>query len=109
MLDALLNSYALLPGVAAFVVVVVNVLKTLKVVKDGTADKWALGLNVALFAGYVVTTQFFNYDVEGFDEILSGVAGVPAAMLGLVGQLVVSRGLHAGMRGIPVVGKSHSK
>ncbi len=104
MLDALLNSYALLPGVAALVMVLVNVARSVRQISDSNAERLMLLLNLVLFVGYAAATQFFNYDVLGFDSVLSGFAGLIAALAGLIGQVIMSRGMNARLQGVPVIG-----
>jgi len=102
-----LNQYGLLLGVAAFVAALVNVLKFLKIATDGTAANWALGLNLLGFVLFVVA-NIAGLPTAGVDAIVGSLAALIMTILGLLGQLVVSRGVNAGLRGTPLIGYSHS-
>jgi len=104
-LFTLLSKYAALAGVAAFVTVLVNVLKALHVVKDGASDKWALGLNTVFFTVFVFL-GLFKAPIE--QNAIDEIARVAAAVLGLILQWITSPLVHSKLVGLPLVGKSYS-
>ena len=65
---------------------------------DGSAPTASLVINLIGFVLFVVA-NIFGFDTAGIDKILAGVASGLTALLGLLGQLMVSRGVHAGLRG----------
>jgi len=96
-----------LGGFGALIGLIINVLKTVGVVKDGQATNWATGLNlvllIALFVGKVV-----GFDVAGLDGIASQVADTGIVILQLIVMIGGSRLFHNTLRGVPVVGRSLS-
>jgi hypothetical protein len=104
--------FASLVGVSQLVAVIVNLLKVIGLVKDGTADKWAAGLNLAFF----IALCAFGVFVPGLAlEILDGYAGQIAMVLlfilGFIVQITGSQTAHTALSraGIPLIGKSFSK
>jgi hypothetical protein len=103
----LLHTLLSLGGFGALIGLIINILKTVGVVKDGQATNWATGLNlvllVALFIGKVV-----GFDVAGLDGIASQFADSGIAILQLIVMIGGSRLFHNTLRGVPVVGRSMS-
>ena len=96
-LNELLQLFIALAGFAALASVIVDILKRFGL-PDGSAPTASLIINLIGFVLFVVA-NVFGLDVAGIDKILAGVASVLTALLGLLGQLIVSRGVHAGLRG----------
>ncbi len=100
-----------LGGFAALIAVVINVLKTLGVVKDGQAGTWATGLNLAgligLFVAGIVAPEF---EVAGLDATLAQIAEILSLIFAFIIQNWVSKGTHNVFSGgkVPVIGKSYS-
>jgi len=109
-LETLLSLFASLGGVAALVTALVNALKRIGVVKDGQSANASLLLNAAGFLAVILLKVFApTFDFTSADATAGSLAQILVLVLGLVGQLIVSKGLHAGLRGLPVIGKSFSK
>lgn len=104
--------FASLAGVSALVAVLVNLGKVLKIVKDGTANQWAAGLNLAAFVG-LVAFGVFKPDLSM--EILSGYAGQIATVLlfvlGFIMQITGSQSAYDQLKSasIPLISKSFSE
>jgi len=108
-LAALVLLFVSQAGFSGIVAAVINGLKTFGVVKDGQAPAWSLGLNTLGFAGFVALVLFApGYDIAGLDSVLGQVGQLLVLALGLFVQLGGSKLTHAGMRGAPVIGKSHT-
>ena len=101
--------YGSLAGVAAFVAVLINIGKTIGVVKDGSSQQWSLALNVIGFLGFIALGVFTpDISIEGLDQNAATLANILLSLLGLFVQLGVSRGTHNTLKGLPLVGKSFS-
>jgi len=110
MFDNLIAQFATLIGFAALVSVVINILKMVGVVKDGTADKWIAGFNLAGLIALAVAKMFIpSFDAGGVDTQLGAIAQVAAYILSYVGMLLGSKLTYTATRGLPVVGKSNSE
>lgn len=106
----LLVEWAALGGVAAIIAVVINVLKYFKLVADGQAQSWSAALNLiamAVFVGLKIYKP--DIDLAGIDAEIAKVAEIALIILGYVMQLGISKGTHAAVRGVPLVGKSFSE
>ncbi len=106
-LNSLLQQFATLSGVAAFVTVVINWLKVLKVVEDGDAPTWSLGLNLAALVG-LFFANVLKFNIAGLDNIAATIAEIAALVLSLFVLLGVSKVAQTVVRGLPVIGKSFS-
>ncbi len=88
--------------------IVVNVLKHLRVITDGTSDQWHRGLQLVVFTA-VSATGLFGVDFGPVDTVVTQVAQIAAQLLQLLvmfkgGPVVYTKIL----RGKPVVGKTFS-
>src|SRR5690606_19828392 len=93
----------------ALITALVNVLKAVGVVKDGQAPAWSLGLQTVGFGLLVYTRIFYpEFDVAGVDGTAATIAQILVLLTGLFVQLGGPRLMHAGLRGWPVIGTSHS-
>jgi len=99
-----------LGGAAALVTVVINILKTLGIVKDGQSKTWSFILNAGMLAGMVVLKLFIpGLLVEVADNYLNVAAQILVSILGLVALMVpVSTKVHETIKGTAIVGKSYS-
>lgn len=101
-----------LGGVAAAIALIVNVLKTVGVVKDGQAGTWAAGLNliglIGLFVAGVVAPEF---DIPGLDATIAQITEILSMIFAFILQNWVSKGTHEVFSSgqVPIVGKSYSK
>lgn len=96
----LVLQFGLLAGVAGLVMVLVNVLKRFGAVQDGTADKWAAGLNLAFFTALVVLRVFWpDVSLLVVDELAAQVTTIIMFVAGLVFQIVGSGRWYEASRG----------
>ena len=110
MFQDLVGQFVLLSGFAAFVAALVDLLKKAGVVKDGWAPTWALGFNILGFVIFAVAKVIApDLDIAVFDGAFAAVASVLIAILQIVGQQLLSRLTHYGLRGAFLVGTSHSQ
>ena len=110
MLENVLVLFATLVGFAAFVSVLVNILKVVGVVQDDTADKWVAGFNlIGVLAVYALQMFQPDIDVVGIDATLAEIAAVASYILGYVTMVFGSRVTYIALKGIPLIGKSNSE
>jgi hypothetical protein len=108
---ALTIQFVSLLGVAALVAVLVNTLKVVGVIKDGTAAYWASGLGLAAFVTVAVLGIFRpDLSLVFLDQAALKIATVLTFILGFITQIAAAplfhRALSAGS--IPVIGKTFS-
>jgi hypothetical protein len=107
-LTGLAVQFGALLGVAALVAALINAGKTFGIVKDGDAPKWSLGLNGLGFAALLVTRLFApQVDPAVADQVAGQAAQILILVLGLVSQFGFAKLANNGLRGLPVIGKSH--
>lgn len=109
-LQELLNAFLALGGVAAFIAAGLNILKVVGVVPDGQTGTYSLIANAVMF-GLYIAAHIAGFDVSKFDSVLAGIATLITALLPFLAQLLVSKGVHVGLKAlkVPVLGKSFSK
>ena len=108
---SLIEQLMALGGLAALIAVVINILKTFGVVKDGQAGLWSTGLNLAgLVALFVVGIVAPEYDIPGLDGQVAQVAQILSLIFAFIMQNWVSKGTHDVLASgkVPVIGKSFS-
>lgn len=109
MFEQILIEVGALVGFAAFVSLLVNVLKFFGVVQDGTADKWVAGLNLAGVIGlYVVRMLMPDWDVIPIDNTLGEIALIGSYILSYVTMILGSKLTYIAVRNLPIIGKSNS-
>lgn len=108
--------FATLAGVASFVVFLVNFLKAVRLVKDGTADIWFKTLNFVAFVLLVAQQLFFpQFDVMQLDKIAGLLAELGKYVLPMVLTVLFPVAsqfggyLHSQVRGVPIFGSSYSR
>jgi hypothetical protein len=103
--------FASLIGVSGLVAALVSLGKVIKIVKDGTADKWAAGLNLLCF---IVLVVFGVFRPDLATNILDGYAGQIAMIilfvLGFITQITGSKPMYDQLKAasVPLIGKSFS-
>lgn len=106
MLEDILRLFAGLAGLGGLISVLVNLLKAIGLVKDGTSEQWVQGFNLVAFIAvavvYFMKVQVDWAQIDGWLEVL-------ATFLGFVVQLFGSKVTYAVTRGAPVIGFSYSK
>jgi hypothetical protein len=109
---SVLTQFAQLAGIGAAIAALVNVLKTFKVIKDGTAGKWFAGFNLVAIALLVYLKLFQpQIAIEYIDSQAAIFAQVLLIILGYVVQLgsgLFAHGLFADLR-LPYIGKSNTR
>jgi hypothetical protein len=111
-LFSLFEQLMALGGVAAAIALIVNVLKTIGVVKNGQAGTWAAGLNlvglIGLFVAGVVAPEF---DIPGLDATIAQVVEILRLIFAFIVQNWISKSTHDVFSSgeVPIVGKSFSK
>lgn len=109
-LPALLTSFLALAGFAALTAAVINAGKFAGLIADGQAPNVSLALNVVGFAALVIVRIFRpDFDVAATDGVLATVAAVLTSVLALLSQLGVSKLINNGIKGLPIIGYSHSR
>ena len=112
MFESLVAQFLLLLGVAALIGALINVGKKFlpQYFPDGSAPTWSLYLNVAAFAAFVALRIFVpDVDVAGLDSNAQAIADLLIYLLGFVSQIGGSKVANAALRGVPVIGYSHSQ
>ena len=110
-LASLAVQFASLAGFAALVAVLINVGKTVGLVKNGTAGKWSAGLNlIGLMVLLLLRVFVPSLATEQINGIAGQVSTVLVIVLGFVVQFYTSSDVHDALANanIPVIGKSFS-
>lgn len=111
-INLVLQAFAALVGFPAFLAAVINILKRFGL-PDNTANTVNFWANIAAYAG--VAFLVFTGRLEllgGIDITLGGLAKLLADILVILGgsltSMAMARQYHSGLRGLPLVGTSHS-
>ncbi len=108
-ITAALTQLGTLAGFAALVSVIINVLKVVGVVKDGTAPIWAVGANlIGLITLIVIGFVKPDMDLTGIDAQFGQLAQILLMSLSFVVQVASSKFTHAMLKNVPLIGKSFS-
>lgn len=108
MFEQVLVEFGALVGFAALASLLINVLKVFGIVKDGTADKWVAGFNLAGVLALLVIKQFFpELQVQPVDNLLGEIAIVGSYILSYVVMLLGSKATYLAVKGLPLIGRSH--
>ena len=109
MFENIVLEVGVLIGFAALVSMIVNVLKFFGVVKDGQADKWVAGFNLAgVLALFVVRMFIPEFDPMPLDTIFGQIASVGVYIMSFVVMIFGSKLTYAAVKGLPLIGKSNS-
>jgi len=106
MTEDILALLAGLAGLGGFISILVNVLKSIGVVKDGTSETWVRALNLLSFVA-VAVVYFMKVQVEW--SLVNGFLVLGSTLLGMILQLFTSTLTYAQVKGIPVIGFSYSE
>jgi len=107
-LNTFVEFFQALVGVPLFVLVLVNVLKMLKVVKDGDSQTWVKWLTAVIFAGFYLANTFFpEVDLKMIDGYAKLLAEFGNSILALVPiGIWISGSAYDKVKGIPLLGYS---
>lgn len=102
--DEILTIFAGLGGLGALISVLVNIGKTIGLVKDGMGEKVFQVLNLIGFIAVALVYIFVgDFEWAGLDSLFQGLSVV----LGFVFQFIAGKVTYTAVRGTPVVGFSH--
>ena len=104
--------FGALLGVSKLVAALINLFKVFGLVKDGTANKWAAGLNLSAFVALVLLGVFrADLTMEILDGYAGQIAMVLLFILGFIAQITGSKATHEDLSsaGVPLIGKSFTK
>lgn len=109
-LDNILHIVEGLVGTFALIALLINILKYVGVVNDGTAGKWSAALNlVVLITVTVVFKLYPTFDFGSVDAKIGELAKVAGIVFAYIIQLIGSRATHVAMtRGLRINAFSHS-
>lgn len=95
-LELALTLLAGLVGLPALWSVIIDLLKFVGVVTDGTAGKWSAAFSIFTIVGVLVAVNFFpSLDIQGTDTLLLEIAKFAGIMVTLLTQIFVAKGTHA--------------
>lgn len=99
-----------LAGCAGLIAFLINIFKTLGWVKDGHAQTWSAGLNLIGLA-LLLLMQVYKPDlaIGEIDSQVGEFVQVGTVVFGYVIQLLASKGTHVAVRGVPLIGKTHTE
>lgn len=99
-----------LVGFGGLLALLINVLKYFGAIKDGQATTYATGLNILGLIGLYVLRIFKpDFDLSGLDAQMQSFVTVGTAVFAFVIQMASSKGIHALIKGVPVIGKSFTQ
>ena len=106
-INSLLIQFTALSGTAALIAVVINILKSFSIVKDGQAPIYSAVLNMFALGGLIALNIFSPLtDVKVVDAQVAGLAETLVVVFGYITQLGISKLSHKILRTIPIIGKS---
>jgi hypothetical protein len=105
-MDELLVQWGALAGFAALIAFLINILKTVGIVKEDQAPTWSAGLNLAGLVGLLIMKIYVpQVDIEGLDQQVAQAVEVGTVIFSYVLQLLSSKLTHSIVRGVPGIGK----
>ena len=96
-----------LVGFGSLIGLLINLGKSVKIIKDGQSQNWAMGLNLLLLV-VMYLGGFLGFDMAFFDGIAGQIASVGVAVLELISMIAGSKAYHSAVRSVPVIGRSFS-
>jgi hypothetical protein len=105
----LLAQFGALAGVSGLIAAFVNICKSIGWVKDGKAPTWSAGLSLLALATLFALGVFRpDVDIKGLDQQAANLANFSLVLFGYISQLGLAKLSHNALKGLPVVGKSHT-
>jgi len=102
-----IKDYVAMLGVGSVILVVVEILKRLKVLPDGTAGRWATLANIVAFAGLAVAGVFgVDFGSDYIQNILDLLQRVGQAVLTILSSPLLFRLLRKGGILGPLAGRA---
>jgi hypothetical protein len=94
-MESLVAQFLGLVGFAALAAVVIDLLKRVGIVQDGTAPTWSLGINLVGFIAFVAVSLWKpNFDFLTLDAALATVATIAASIITFIVQLITANATH---------------
>ncbi len=108
-MEVLLAQWVGLTGFAGLIALLINVLKSVGVVKEGQAGNWSTGLNLLGLIG-LYALRFYRPEIDpgAIDIQVKTFVDFGMVVFSFILQLISAKGMHALVRGAPVIGKSYS-
>lgn len=105
--QSIVSTYIAMAGVAALLAIVINILKTVGIVKDGEAPVWNVALNIVGLAA-LFGLKIFRPDIEleGLDQQAAALANTMTVVFTYLTQIGVTKLAHNIVKGVPVLGKT---
>ena len=109
-METVMQNVPELASLSVFVAVLINVLKQVGVVKEGSSAKLSQYISAVVFALVYLGNQFgVTLNLPLIDNFMAGLADLGLAVLALIPITHKFSGyVHGGLKGIPLVGKAHS-
>lgn len=108
-IEQLVAVAASLGGVGFLISVLVNIGKTVGLIKDGQAQNWVTGGNllvmVLVYAGGLIKPDL---DMPGIDSTVGQVAQILAMSFSLIWPMIASKITHNALKGTAIIGKSYT-
>lgn len=109
MFDTYLQVLAGLVGFSALLATLINFLKSINLVKDGQAKYYSVGANLLVLVLLVVNDTFgLGVNLVEVDGFMAQAGEIVTKLFELFVMLGGSKLTHNLVRGLPVLGKSHS-
>ena len=107
-LNSLVVFFGSLAGVGSFIAVLINIGKTVGLVKEGQAQAYSLGMNLAgLMILFVVGIVKPDVNIQGMDAQMGAVGSVLMIIFSFAWQLYSSKFAHDNiLKGTPIIGAS---
>ena len=87
--------FGLLLGMPFLISFIIDVLKQLKIVDDGTAAKWSAGLNLLAIAGLAIAMKFYpDFDYASLDAYVYQLGQALAVIVMFILQVVSTAKAH---------------
>jgi hypothetical protein len=94
-LDQAFMLFSILTGVPFVIALIINVLKGVGVVNDGTAQQWSAALNLLAIIGLAIALKFYpTYDYQSLDAWILEVAKAIAVIVTFILQLFATKSAH---------------
>jgi hypothetical protein len=105
----LFSQWVALAGAGALIAVLINIGKALGWIQDGQATTWSTVLNIVGMISLLLLQIFKpGMDITAVDSAAGQIAQMLIILVGLVTQMLSSKGTHLALKGTPLIGKSFS-